>query len=63
MWWSKEDIVHLDEEKSDSSSDDSHNDDSDVPLSLSDELGSRIKSLLLSNRKADPVCCISSYDI
>ena len=66
-WRSKEDIVDLHKEESDPSSDESHNDDSDVLSSLCkrtqfclyDELGSRIKSLLLSNRKADPVCRIS----
>ena len=66
-WRAKEDIVHIDEEESgDSSSVEGHS-DSEVPRSSSkrmqfclyDELGSRIKSLLLSTRKGDPICRIN----
>ena len=65
--WRLEDIVDIhEEEASDSSSDERHEGDFDDPQSLNrtqfclyDELDSRIKSLLLCGRKADPVCRIS----
>lgn len=74
-WRSRKDVVRLNGDEQGSSSDE--NDDTNPSESLHglsvakrmkqfclyEELGSRIKSLLLSYRKADPVCCISmSFD-
>ena len=72
-WRSKKDIVSLagnDDGSEDDPREDSEHSDSDLEgpptmkqFSLYEELAMRIKSMLVSYRKGDPVCCISmSFD-
>ena len=66
-WRPRSDIVVLNEhEQGESSSDESDTDPPLAPMkqfSLYEELAYRIKSLLFSSRKGDPVCCITmSFD-
>lgn len=65
-WRSRNDIVQLNDGESSSSSDESDGADlsqlpskSFKPFCLYEELASRIKSLLVSSRKADPLCRVN----
>ena len=65
-WRSRKDIVHLNDEESSSSSDESDGADLSQlprkrikPFCLYEELASRVKSLLVSSKKADPVCRVN----